>query len=565
MSLTGAVTLRDVARWAGPTLGPDKSVFALAMIYGSGIALLTLAVPISVQMLINAVAYTGLPTPLFTLSGVLLVLLLCSAIMGAFRKHLMELFRRRFLARVVADVTLRAVYAQNPFFDDARRADLFNRFFDIMTVQKAIPSLLIGLFTIILQAAIGFVVTAFYHPFFLVFNLAFVFLLWLTWIVWARGAMRTSIELSHAKYKLAHWLESIGLSNGFYKSSRHLDYAMDRSEEQTAAYVAAHRHHFHYVFPQTVALLILYAIASAGLLALGGWLVIQGQLSIGQLVAAELILSSIFYGAAQLGPYLDSFYDLVAALEELDLFRQVPQENLGKAARSRRSPTPGALGFAGVRAANEGASASFDFTIPASCRLIAAAEPGVARLFDGLLKRHVRPETGLITLGGADISDLNVYELRSDVIVLNRPTIVETSIRDYLALACRDNDPAQTMAALRTVGLDSRIAELRDGLDTVLSGTGWPLSLGETMSLKLAAAIIAQPDILVMSELFDMLPTERLHVVFDALRGVEMTLIYFTNRPGDLDLDAYLWLGRAEQRILTERAEFDALRLRTVR
>ena len=561
MSLPPTVTLADVVRWAGPYLGPDRGVFVLAMIYGSGIALLTLAVPISVQMLINAVAYTGLPAPLFTLSGVLLFLLLCSAVMGAFRKHLMELFRRRFLARVVADVTLRAVYAQNPFFDDSRRADLFNRFFDVMTVQKAIPSLLIGLFTIILQAGIGFVVTAFYHPFFLAFNLSFVFTLWLIWIMWARGAMRSAVELSHAKYRLAQWLESIGLSNGFYKSSRHLDFAMDRTEEQTAAYVAAHTRHFRYIFPQTVSLLILYALASAGLLALGGWLVIQGQLSIGQLVAAELILSSIFYGASQLGPYLDSFYDLVAAFEELDMFRQVPQELSGAGESVRRSSTSGALSFASVCAANEGATARFDFEIPPHSRLIAGAAPGVSRLFDGLLKRHIRSDSGLITLGGADISDLNLYEMRSDVIVLNRPTIVETSIRDYLSLASRERDPVRTIAALKSVGLAGRLAELPQGLDTLLSGTGWPLSLAETMSLKLAAALIAQPQILVLSELFDMLPVERLRTIFDGLHHERMTIIYFTSRPADLTLDAYLWLGRGEQRIVKGRGEFDRLRM----
>lgn len=560
MAALETVRLRDVARWAGPLLGPDRGFFTLTLIYGSGIALLSLATPLAVQMLINSVAYTALPTPLFTLSGMLLVLLLCAAVMGAFRKHLMELFRRRFLARTVADVTLRAVYAQNPFFDDERRIDLFNRYFDIMTVQKAMPSLLIGLYTLLLQAAIGFVLTAFYHPFFLAFNLTFVFIVWLIWIIWARGAMRTAIELSHAKYRLGHWLESIGASNGFYKSSRHLDYAMDKTEEQTATYVSAHRRHFRYTYPQTLALLVLYAVASAGLLAMGGWLVLQGQLSIGQLVAAELILSSIFYSAAQLGPYLDTFYDLVAALEELDLFRQVPQEDLGKAARGQRSPAPGALSFERVRAGNSGASASFDFTIPANSRLLACAEPGVARLFDALLKRHVRPEAGLITLGGADIADLNVYELRSEAIVLNRPTIVETTIRDYLSLACTTRDPIQMLAALKTVGLDGRVAELRDGMDTLLSGTGWPLSIVEIMLLKLAGALIARPDILVLSELYDMVPVEQLKSVLATLDGSEMTVIYFSNRPTDMTLGGFLWLGRSEQRIVADRAEFDRLR-----
>lgn len=559
MAAPTTIRLRDVLGWARPILGPDSPFFSLVIIYGIGVGLLSLAIPISVQLLINSVANLALPVPLFTLALVLLGLLLVSAVLGALAKYMMELFRRRFMARMVADVTLRAVHAQNPFFADERRDDLFNRYFDIMTMQKAMPSLLIGGFTIVLQSTVGFIVTAFYHPFFLAFNLVFIFVLWLIWQFWARGAMASVVELSHRKYELAHWLESVGGSNGFYKSSRHLDYAMDITEARTAAYVHAHKRHFRYAFPQTVALLVLYAVASAGLLALGGWLVIQNQLSIGQLVAAELILSSIFYGVASLGPYLDTFYDLVAGLEELTLFRSIPQEKIPENF-ARERPLSGALAFGGVRVPVQGAVARLELTIPTQSRLIAAAEPGVERQFSSLLKHHFQPDAGMITVGGADINDLDIYQLRSEVIVLNRPTIVGTTIRDYLALACQLRDPVRTLDMLRIVGLDRRMAELPDGLDTLLSSTGWPLSIEETMQLKLAGALLAEPRILVLSGLYDMMPVDQLNAVFDHLRDKPVTLIYFSNRPDDVELDGFLWLGRNEQRLLPDRASFDAVR-----
>ncbi len=87
-----------------------------------------------------------------------------------------------------------------------------------------------------------------------------------------------------------------------------------------------HRRYFRYQFAQTVAFLLVYAFASAGLLLLGGMLILRGQLSLGQLVAAELILSGVFYGISQLGNYLDNFYDLVASAEELSLLFAIPQE-----------------------------------------------------------------------------------------------------------------------------------------------------------------------------------------------------------------------------------------------
>jgi putative ABC transport system ATP-binding protein len=559
MAAPTTVRLRDVYRWAKPVLGPDSPFFWLVIIYGMGVGLLSLAIPISVQLLINSIANLALPVPLFTLALVLLGLLLISALLGALSKYIMELFRRRVFSRMVADVTVRAVHAQNPFFADERREDVFNRFFEIMTMQKAMPSLLIGGFTIVLQSTVGFIVTAFYHPFFLAFNLLFLFILWLIWEFWSRGAMTSVVELSHRKYEMARWLEGVGASNGFYKSSRHLDYAMDETEARTAAYVDAHKKHFRYSFAQTTALLILYAVASAGLLALGGWLVIQNQLSIGQLVAAELILSSIFYGVAQLGPYLDTFYDLVAGVEELSLFRAIQQERVPDRFSTERPPT-GALAFRDVRIQVNDEDVRLELAIPANSRLIAAAAPGVERAFSSLLKHHFQPDSGMITVGGADINDLDLYQLRSEVIVLNRATIVGTTIRDYLALACQKRDPVRTLEVLRVVGLDRRVAELPDGMDTMLSSTGWPLSLDETMQLKLAGALLAEPRILVLSGVFDMMPLPRLKAVFDLLRTLPVTLIYFSNRPHDVELEGFLWLGKRQQHIVADRAEFDRLR-----
>ncbi len=559
-SAAHAIPLREVFRWAGPILGPERNFFWLAIVYGVGIGVLSLATPISVQLLINSIASTALPAPLFTLSAVLFGLLLLAGGLGLMRYHLMELFRRRFVARLIADVTVRTINAANPFFQDDRRIDLFNRYFELINVQKAVPALLIGGFTILLQAAVGFLVTAFYHPFFLAFNIIVILLIWVIWLVWARRAMLSSITLSHQKYYAAHWLESVGASNGFYKSALHLDYAIEKSEEVSARYVAAHRLNYRHTLPQNVALVVLYAAASAGLLALGGWLVIREQLSIGQLVAAELILSGALYGVAQLGTYLDSFYTLVASVEELALLYAIPQEPLPD--KRQRAPEPGHAGLelTNLRFGHLAGPVRMDLAIPAGMRLLAQGAPGMERAFSNLLKRLQVADSGLISIGGIDIGAIDVLALRRDVIVLDRPFIVESRISDYLRLSSAGGDPAEVMAALRLVGLHDRIAMLPDGLETSLSSTGWPLSLAKTMQLKLAAALLSKPRILVLSPLFDIIAADRLQAVFDHLAGSGMTLIYFSNRPEAVSLDRFLWLGRDDQKIVDARADFDALR-----
>lgn len=554
------INLREVMAWMGPILGPERGFFWLAIAYGVGISLLSLATPISVQLLINSIANTALPAPLYTLAFVLFALLMLSGILALLRGHLMELFRRRFMARLVADVTVRAINAANPFFQDERRIDLFNRYFELINIQKNVPNLLIGAFTIILQAGVGFVVTAFYHPFFLAFNLLVIFLVWLVWVLWSRGAMRSGIVLSHKKHEAAHWLESVAASNGFYKSARHRDYAMDRSEAVIADYVAAHRVHYHWSLPQAISLVVIYAAASAGLLALGGQLVIDEQLSIGQLVAAELILSSAFYGVSQLATYLDYYYTLVASVEELSLLYAIPQEPEPQPQKQLLATNGAALGFHKVRFEHFGRPVRLDLEIPEGARLIAQGQPGMERCFSNLLKRHLRLDAGIVTLGGVDIAAMDILLLRSDIIVLDRAYIVETTILDYLRLANPDADPAEMLQALKLVGLDDRIAMLPDGLQTKLSFTGYPLSIAKTMQLKLAAAILSRPRILVLSPVFDMVSAHRLHDVLGYFGTTTTTVIHFTNRPEDLAADGFLWVGREDQAIFTDRDSFDRRR-----
>lgn len=531
--------VRAFLGWINQVLAPDAAFVRLAIVYGIAISLLSLATPISVQLLINSVANTALPAPLFTLSAMLFLLLIIAGVLMALRVHLMALFERRLFARIVAEITLRAVHAQNPFFADSHRGDLFNRFFDMMTVQKALPSLLIGGFTIVLQGVVGLVVTSFYHPFFLAFNAVLALVLLIIWQLWASGAIRTAVEKSHAKHAAAHWLESVGGSNGFYKSSRHLAFAMDKSEAVTARFVDTHRRHFRYSFSQTVCLLFTWAAASATLLALGGWLIIQNQLSIGQLVAAELILSSVFYGIAQLGWYLESLYDLAASLEELSLFWGIPQESQQN---TGRGPSDGAIRFRGV--VHDGVT--LDFQVRAGAQLAIATPPGVDRCIALLLRRHETAQRGIVTVGGMDIADFDMYRLRADIRVLDRPTIVEMSIRDYLTLA-QGGESAGIMDALDLVGLTERIGDLPGGLDTHLSSSGWPLSVGETMALKLAAALLARPRVLMLSPLIDLLPPARVDAVLARLRESQTTVLHFTRRPEGLARDGHLWIGRDSQ------------------
>ena len=539
-------------------LKPEANFYWLAAVYGIGISLLSLATPISVQMLINTIANTALTAPLVVLSLTLFGLLFISSMLYALRVHLMELFARRFYARMVAEMSLISVYAQNPFFGDQKKSPLFNRYFDVVYVQTAIPILFIGGFTTLLQIAVGFVLVSLYHPYFLGFTLVMIALIWVVWLSWGSRALRTGVDLSHAKHATAAWLQTIGGSNGFFKSQRRIDYALDKTDDHTRTYINERKRHFRHLFSQTIAFLLMYAAASAALLGLGGWLVIQNQLTLGQLVAAELVLSAAFFGVAQLGSYLGYFYDLFAAVEEISQFYDVEQEQ-PKGADPFEGPDH-AIVMKGVRGKARHEEAQFDLEIPSGSIIMAAAsQHGVQRLFTNLLKMHALPQSGFATLGGVDMKAIEAHHLRKNVHVLDRPSIVEMTIREYLALSCPDTAPQRMIGALETVGLATMISTLEKGLDTPLAATGYPLSAVELQQLKLANALLERPRILVLSRLFDLIDPEPIARAVTELRAqAYSTVIYFSNRRIDLGFDRFLYLEAHQQRYFDNFEEFTA-------
>lgn len=543
-------TLGELFRFFVVILGPERKFYILAVIYGAGISLLSLATPISVQMLINTVANTGLTAPLVVLALTLFGLLTASSLLQAMRIHLMDVFGRKFYARMVSEIALRSIYAVNPFFDDYSKGHLFNRYFDIIIVQKRLPVLFVGGFTILLQTVVGFVLVSFYHPLLLAFNLVIVLMLVLVWVIWGKRAIRSSMEVSHKKHATAAWLEGLGSSNGFFKSSRHITDALHKTEQATADYIEYHKMHFRHHFSQTLAFLFIYAAASASLLGLGGWLVIQGQLSLGQLVAAELVLSVVFVGISQLGTYLTYFYDLCAAVEELSFFYDVAQDP--PRLDQKQVTGDASLRFHNVSGESRGTPVLLDLTIPAGSRVLAtASHHAVQRVFTSLLKRHEFPESGYIVLGDQDFQAYRTHQLRQEIIVLDRPNVVNSTIREYLYFSSLEEDHGEILELLRVVGLEATLGRLKDGLDTEIAATGWPLSITETMQLKLASAIIAKPRILVLSQIFDVMPETCILESLNRLQAAgDRTVIYFSNRHCDLNFDGYLFMEDEKQQLL---------------
>ncbi|MFT7133464.1 MAG: putative ABC transport system ATP-binding protein [Cyclobacteriaceae bacterium] len=535
------VDLDRVRQVLGELIAPEIGFIKAVIVYGIAISLLTLAVPIAVQTLVNTVANIASTRAVLILAGLLLLTLVLSGTLNALRTHVMEIYERRIYARLTSEISLRAILAPHSVFEGRQNSTITQRYFEIMTLQKNVPALLVDGFALLLQLLVGFTLVSFYHPMLFVFNLVVMLGIYMIWSLWGDNAKLTAIKLSSAKYESAKWLSELTAAHEFFKSSRHMDYAGRTTEALVDNYVTSHRQHFKYTFAQNIAFLALYALASAALLGLGGWLVVRGELSLGQLVAAELIMSAVFFGLSQFTNYLKMYYELLGAADKIGQLLELPQEVFHE--DQDLQPADGTLQCQDLALSHQGASVSFSFTIAAGAKAWITTDKGwIQRRLSKLLKLQESVSQGWIRLGGQALEEYDVYELRQAVAVIDRSLIVECSIKDYFRMAAPDTSLVEMSTALALVELEHIVMALPQGLDTSLSSLGAPLLPLDLLLLKLAVAIVAKPKIVVLNQDFDNLLVGQHNKVLSAISCQPFSILYFTQDPKPEFFDATLQL-----------------------
>jgi ABC-type bacteriocin/lantibiotic exporter with double-glycine peptidase domain len=300
-------------------------VFTL-LAFALGVGLLSLVAPAAIEALVNTVAFGILLWPVVVLSLVMFTLLLVSAVLRAMQTYVAECLQRRLFVRTALGFADRLARTGIASFDGADRADVVNRFFEVSSGQKSVATLLVEGVGIIMMTLVGLIVLAFYHPYLLTFALvmagAVVFLL----VVLGIGGVRTSIAESYAKFDVAAWLEEVARCPHTFRSGEGAMLALERADQISDHYITARKRHFSVIWRQTLFALLLEAVGSTVLLGLGGWLVINRQLTLGQLVASELIVTLVLVALSKIGKYVEIFYDLQATLDKLGVLDRLPPE-----------------------------------------------------------------------------------------------------------------------------------------------------------------------------------------------------------------------------------------------
>lgn len=527
----------------------ERHDIALVILFAVAVGILTLAIPVTVQALVNFVAFGGLVQPLVVLGILLFSFLALAGAVRTLQTYVIEILQRRLFVRVVADLAVRLPRVRAECYDRQHGPELVNRFFDIVIVQKVAAMLLLDGATVVLQAFVGLLILAFYHPFLLAFDVVLVLATGFVVVILGRGAIRTAIHESKAKYAVAAALEEIARNPLVFKLSGADAVARQRADALAVQYVQARGGHFRVVLRQILGFTTLQVFAATALLTLGGWLVLNGQLTLGQLVAAELIVTNVLASIAKLGKQLENVYDLLAAVDKLGHLLDLPLErNDGTA----HAPGASAMGLVmkNVSFAFEGHQPTindFNLCVEPGERVCVVGRHGAGKsVLADLLLGLRRPSTGRIEFDGVDIRELSLRCIREHVAVVRGIEIIEGSIEENVRVGRNDVTDSEIRRAFSDVGLLDEIRDLPDGLATPLSATGAPLSPGQARRLMVARVIVGRPKLLVLDDVLDDLDADARDCILATLMKPDRTWTLIVLSRHDLAREGVRVVARLE-------------------
>ena len=520
----------------GVLLAHERRDLAVAVTYSIVIGLLSLAVPVGVQALVNTVAFGTVLQPLVVLAILVLAALSASAVLQTLRAWVVEMIQRRLFVRLAVDVADKLLGVRIDAFDRVHGPELVNRFLDAVTVQKTVALLLVDGLSIAMQAVIGMILLAVYHPILLAFDVVLLLLILVLLFGLGRGAIRTSIEESRTKYDLVAWLEELARHQTTFRSRHGRAYARERASDMARAWVEGRRSHFRILLRQAIGAYGLQAAAMSALLGIGGYLVINGQLTLGQLIAAELVVGAVVGGFAKFNKSLESFYDLAAAADKLGYLQDLPSER-ATGERAAFPDGPAAVRLRGVSFAFPGhpeliRGVTADFAPGAKIAIHGRGGSGKSTILD-LLYALRTPGAGSLEFDGLDYRDLRLEDLRAGIALVREIDIFPGTVLENVRLGL-DADPLAVRQALAAVGLLDAVSALPDGLHTQLATGGAPLTRSQAMRLMVARALVSRPRLLLLDEVLDQIDDLQLrgalvHTLFAP--DTPWTLLLTTERP----------------------------------
>jgi len=506
----------------------ERSDVVTLLSFAIAVGILSIVTPVAIEQLVSTVSFGFQLWPVIVLSWVMLGFLLLAAALRAMQLFVAECLQRRIFVRTADAFADHFARAEIAAFDGRNPTDIVNRFFEVSTAQKAAASLLVDGVGIVMITIVGLAVLAFYHPYLLTFAIVTATLVAFLLSALGRGGVRTSIAESYAKFDMAAWLEELAKCPHTFRFGRGGDLAHARADALAEAYVQARRRHFSVVWRQNLFALLLEAVGSTVLLGLGGWLVINRQLTLGQLVAGELMATLVLSAISKLGKYIETFYDLQAALDKLGVIDQLPLEGVG----GEILPVAERPMHVVAEVVNP-AGRTLRLEVPPGRRVAVYGPSGSGKtsLLETLALLRV-PEQGLLEFDGLDARSLDRADTRLQVAYVGQSETFADTVAENIRVGRDDLSATDVRRALEMVGLATDVARLPQGVATELAADGRPLSANAISRLSIARALAGRPRLLLINGMLDALDVADCPQLIESLfdRSAPWTLVIVTAR-----------------------------------
>lgn len=500
----------------------DKKDVLQIFYYAIFAGLVTLSLPLGIQAIINLIQGAQVST-----SWVILVILVT---LGVAFAGILQLMQIRIIENIQQKIFTRASFEFTYRFPKIRMSELrnfyppelANRFFDTLNIQKGLSKLLVDFPTALLQIVFGLLLLSFYHPFFIIYGILLIVLIYIVFKFTIQKGLETSLDESKNKYKVAHWIQEVARSIISFKLSGRTKHALRKSDDLVDGYLEARESHFRILVLQFIQMIGFKVLVTAGLLLIGGLLVLNQEMNIGQFVAAEIIILLVIASVEKLILGLESFYDVLTSLEKLG---QVVDKELEP--QKGEEPFKEHEGFTveldhvtyNVPGTNRKIIDDVSLTITPNCTILLQGPNGsgkatLLRLIAGIIE----PDEGDIFINDVSLRGLNLNYYRAHLgQSLTEESPFEGTILENITFGDDDVPMEDIYWALEMAGLTQFVKEQPNGLKTIIYPEGKQISYTISKKIVLARSIVRKPELIILKDPLDQFDEKEATRIMDFL------------------------------------------------